>query len=99
MRLEGFPWTQYGTIAAKVSRVASEIRDGQVRIEFNVEPPAGAQRWLQHGLPGSVEVSVEQVSPAVLVLRAAGQMLTPAPQSREDLRPPEAKATGERKKP
>jgi membrane fusion protein (multidrug efflux system) len=29
---------------------------------------------LQHGLPGSVEVQVEEVSPAVLVLRTAGQL-------------------------
>jgi hypothetical protein len=31
---------------------------------------------MQHGLPGSVEVDVEEVSPAVLVLRAAGQSLS-----------------------
>ena len=30
---------------------------------------------LEHGLPGSTEVEVERVSPALLVLRAAGQFL------------------------
>lgn len=79
MRLEGFPWTQYGTVSAKVSRVASEIRDGLIRVEFTVESASVARALLQHGLPGSVEVSVEQTSPAILVLRAAGQMLSTAP--------------------
>jgi len=36
---------------------------------------------LQHGLPGSAEVEVERLTPAKIVLRAAGQMLT-APTAR-----------------
>jgi hypothetical protein len=32
---------------------------------------------IQHGLPGSVTVSVERVTPAILLLRAAGVMLAP----------------------
>jgi hypothetical protein len=31
---------------------------------------------LQHGLPGTVEVSIEKTSPAILVLRTAGQVST-----------------------
>ncbi len=79
MRLDGFPWAQYGTLTAKVSRVASEIRDGQVRVEFTVAATPEARNLMQHGLPGAVEVSVEQTSPAILVLRAAGQVLSNAP--------------------
>lgn len=79
MRLEGFPWTQYGTLSAKVSRVASEIRDGLIRVELTVESSTLARALMQHGLPGAVEVSVERTSPAILVLRAAGQMLSNAP--------------------
>lgn len=76
MRLDGFPWAQYGTLVAHVSRVASELREGKVRVEFSVDA-AGVQRgMLQHGLPGSIEVSVDEASPAELVLRAAGQMLS-----------------------
>jgi membrane fusion protein (multidrug efflux system) len=88
MRLDGFPWTQYGTVSAKVSRVASEIRDGMVRVELTVESTTVARTLMQHGLLGAVEVSVEQTSPAILVLRAAGQMLSSAPPQ-----PPQPKAT------
>jgi hypothetical protein len=42
-----------------------------VRVEF--EALAGTPHVaLQHGLPGSIEVTVEQTTPALLVLRAAG---------------------------
>ena len=71
LRLDGFPWAQFGTIDARVTRVASEIRDNLVRVEF--EALAGTPHVaLQHGLPGSIEVTVEQTTPALLVLRAAG---------------------------
>lgn len=75
MRLEGFPWAQFGTIQAQVSRVGSEIREGRVRVEFTPKSSPDSPILLQHGLPGAIEVSIEQVSPAVLVLRAAGQLL------------------------
>lgn len=75
VRLQGFPWTQYGSVAASVTEVASEVRDGTVRVDMAVvsQPPAIP---LQHGLPGSVEVEVERISPARLVLRHAGRLLT-----------------------
>lgn len=79
MRLDGFPWAQYGAIDAKVSRVASEIRDGQVRVEFSVDPVSAPRAVMQHGLPGSIEVAIDRATPAVLVLRAAGQMMAVAP--------------------
>ena len=75
LRLEGFPWAQYGAVPARVARVADEIRDGKVRVELSVGdfpsriPP-------QHGLPGSVEIEVEQISPAKLVLRSAGEIVS-----------------------
>jgi multidrug resistance efflux pump len=75
VKLNGFPWTQYGTIAAKVSRVAGEIRDGQVRVELALSTPPPSRIPLQHGLPGSVEVEVERISPAALLLRSAGRFL------------------------
>lgn len=74
MRLDGFPWSQYGTLAARVHSVGTEIRDQRVRVEFQPAPDALQRSLLQHGLPGSVEVGIEQVSPATLVLRAAGQL-------------------------
>ncbi len=75
MRLDGFPWTQYGGIKAKVSKVASEIRDNLVRVELVPEFTTSSPITFQHGLPGTVEVSIEQISPAILVLRAVGQIL------------------------
>ena len=73
--LEGFPWTQYGSLGATVCRVASEVRDGRVRVELDVDPDGASPIPLQHGLPGTVEVQVERVAPAPLVLRAAGKLL------------------------
>ncbi|MGH8065297.1 MAG: HlyD family secretion protein [Candidatus Entotheonellia bacterium] len=75
LRLEGFPWTQYGSLAATVSRVASEVRNGRVRVELSVDPDRASLIPLQHGLPGTVEVQVERVAPATLVLRTAGKLL------------------------
>jgi multidrug resistance efflux pump len=76
LRLEGFPWAQYGSIAATVSTVASEIRDGKVRVELSIARNPAFTVPLQHGLPGSVEVEVERVSPVALMLRTAGQLIT-----------------------
>ncbi len=75
LRLDGFPWTQFGSLPLTVSRVASEIRDGRIRVEFSAAGPWPAGIALQHGLPGAVEVTIARVAPAVLVLRASGQML------------------------
>jgi multidrug resistance efflux pump len=75
LRLEGFPWAQYGSLAATVRRVASEVRHGRVRVEISLHPDRASAIPLQHGLPGIVEVQVERVAPATLVLRTAGQLL------------------------
>jgi membrane fusion protein (multidrug efflux system) len=76
MRLDAFPWTQHGTVPAVVTRVASEVRDGLVRVELSVDESASLVP-LRHGLPGTVEIEVERTTPAVLVLRAAGALLDP----------------------
>ena len=76
LRLDGFPFTQYGSLEAQVSSVASEVRDGRVRVELALAESRTAVP-LQHGLPGRVEVEVEAATPAALVLRAAGRRVTP----------------------
>ena len=89
LRLEGFPWAQHGTVPATVSRVASEVRDGRIRVELDVLPSQSTVP-LQHGLPGTLEVEVERASPAILVLRAAGKMLEgpqPPPPPADGVRP------------
>ncbi len=74
-RLEGFPSIQYGSLPARVLRVSSELRDGRIRVELSVDPAGAPDLPLQHGLPGTAEVEVERVAPAILVLRAAGKVL------------------------
>lgn len=76
MRLDGFPWAQYGSIDATVSRVATEIRDGAVRVEFTPAAAGNPAGIMQHGVPGVIEVAVERAAPALLVLRAAGLLLS-----------------------
>lgn len=76
MRLDGFPWAQYGTVKVLVERVASEVRDGSVRVELVPDSKFDSKLPVQHGLPGSVEIEIDRVTPAVLTLRAAGQWIS-----------------------
>jgi membrane fusion protein (multidrug efflux system) len=80
LRLDGFPWAQYGAIRATVETVGEEVRDGRVRVELAVPAVTDSSLPLQHGLPGTVEVQVERVAPVTLALRAAGQLMA-APRS------------------
>ena len=74
LRLDGFPPAQFGSIGAVVSTAARELRDGRIRVELALTHlPTGVP--MQHGLPGRVEIEVEQLSPAALVMRAAGLRL------------------------
>jgi membrane fusion protein (multidrug efflux system) len=85
LRLDGFPWTQYGDVKAVVSSVASEARDGRARVELAIQVDPASPIPLQHGLPGVVEIEVDRAPPVMLVLRAAGLMLRSG-------RPPEPRA-------
>jgi membrane fusion protein (multidrug efflux system) len=75
LRLMGFPWTRYGTLPARVAEVGNEASGGRIRVELSLGSGVAPSIPLGHGLPGSAEVEVEHVSPAILVLRAAGQFL------------------------
>lgn len=75
VRLDGFPWTQFGSIPARVTRVGDEPSDGLVRVELDVAPAPSARVRLQHGLPGSVLVEVERIAPLDLLLRVLGKLL------------------------
>jgi multidrug resistance efflux pump len=76
LRLDGFPWIEYGSVTAKVDRVASEVRDGTVRVEMALDPGQDTRIPLQHGLPGSAEIEVERTTPWELVRRHAGSRLS-----------------------
>jgi membrane fusion protein (multidrug efflux system) len=75
LRLTGFAWIQYGRLAATVTNVAHEGRDGQVRVELGVAPDTTFPIPLQHGMPGTIEVEVERVAPATLLVRSIGKRL------------------------
>jgi membrane fusion protein (multidrug efflux system) len=76
VRLLGFPWTKYGALSVRVTNVGSEPSDGLVRVELAVSRAPGNTAPLEHGLPGLVEVKVEQTSPLAMVLDAAGRFVT-----------------------
>jgi membrane fusion protein (multidrug efflux system) len=46
--------------------VATEARDGVIRVELRLGQEMQTAIPLQHGLPGMVEIEVERVSPATL---------------------------------
>ncbi|MCK6446074.1 MAG: HlyD family efflux transporter periplasmic adaptor subunit [Planctomycetes bacterium] len=74
-RLRGFPWIEYGSIPARVTGFASEVLSGNARVELSVADDVEFPIVLQHGLPGRLEIAIERVSPATLVLRASGAWL------------------------
>lgn len=76
LRLDGFPWAQFGSIDAVVLRVGSEVRDNAVRVELAPTVPGNRAALMQHGAPGVIEIAIERTSPAKLVLRAAGLLLS-----------------------
>jgi len=73
VRLEGFPWTQYGSTSAHVSSVAGEVRDALIRVELSLDAHQDSMVPLQHGLPAQVDIEVEHLSPFAMVLRTIGQ--------------------------
>lgn len=88
LRLAAFPWTQYGTVPVEVTTVAGGAKDGRVRVELSVRPGYDGRIPLAHDLPGTVEIEVERLSPAALVLRAAGRFLgSSVPRDHQAVRP------------
>jgi membrane fusion protein (multidrug efflux system) len=73
LRLDGFPWAEYGSVTASVTSVGSEVRDGRVRVELDPQPHP--RLVLQHGLTGTLEIQTERISPASLLLRKSGGYL------------------------
>lgn len=73
LHLDGYAWPQYGGIPATVSRVSRKLVDGRMEVRLTIEAGPAAPRALQPDMPGMVEIEIEQVSPATLLLRAVGQ--------------------------
>lgn len=81
LKLDGYPWTIYGTVPARVTRVGTEPGQtatpeaipGTVRVELDIERPADSRIRIEHGLTASVEIEVARVSPFTLLMRAIGE--------------------------
>ncbi|MCH9649108.1 MAG: HlyD family secretion protein [Deltaproteobacteria bacterium] len=73
LRLDGFPWVEFGTAKVLLEEVAGDQRGGLLRADFLIEKASASSLPLQHGLPGRVMVEVETVSPAALLLRVIGK--------------------------
>jgi membrane fusion protein (multidrug efflux system) len=77
IRLDAFPWAEFGGVPVRVERVASELRQGRVWVELALVGQPSGRIPLQHGLAGSVLVETERLSPAGLLLRGLGKSLAP----------------------
>lgn len=75
LRADGFPWAQYGTVPARVTAISGEAHGDLVQVRLEVVDGDDSAVPIRHGVTGSVEIELQQVSPATLVLRAAGGML------------------------
>lgn len=64
--------SQFGAIPTHVTNVEGEVHDGYLRVELAVDRSMTSIP-AQQGSTGTVEVEVEDVSPATMLLRAAGQ--------------------------
>ena len=75
LRLDSYPWLQYGTVPAMVTTVPRAPREGWLAVRLNITADPPSPIVLDYGMTGAVEVAVEEVSPAELLLRAAGRGL------------------------
>ncbi len=91
IRVDSYPWTQFGILRAKVTQIGSEARDGQVRVELALLPDQDSSIPRMHGLVATAEVQTEILSPGKLLLRLAGQSWNdPPPKPVEGTVPPRA---------
>lgn len=69
---EGAVWTQAGPIPAVVARVVPDPSADQARVELALRLDRRLPAPLQQGLKGRVDIELERVSLATLVLRSGG---------------------------
>jgi multidrug resistance efflux pump len=72
LRVDQFPWSQYGTLQGKVVSVASVASDGLIRADVEVVG-SNPNIAVGEGLTGIAEVRTESLRPIYLLLRLAGQ--------------------------
>ncbi len=74
LRLDDFPWTEYGAVPATLLTIDNAIQNGTIRVQFQITDN-NSLIPLQSGLTGQVEVETNRVSPIALLLNEAGQRL------------------------
>jgi multidrug resistance efflux pump len=100
LKLDGYPWTVYGTVGATVTRVGTEPGQvatpenipGTVRIELDIVAPADSRIRLHHGMTATAEVEVARVSPTALLMRAVGEWQADPPADERPVREFQAEA-------
>ena len=75
LRLNDFTPTEYDSLVATVISVDDQVRDGRIQVVLHIPSSSAPAKLLQRGLTGTIEIEVERVSPAFLILRAAGAIL------------------------
>ncbi len=76
IRFYALPWTEFGTLEARVLRVATEERNGTVRVDFTVDADSPLGAHLDHGLKGEAVVQIDE---ATLTQRMFWLLNRPAP--------------------
>ena len=72
LRLDGFPSVQYSTLPVVVETVGAKIIDGHLAATLALQPDVPST-LPQLGLTGQVEIESDHLTPANLLLRAAGR--------------------------
>lgn len=72
VRFMAFPWTQFGIAEGDVVSVGVEPQQGGVRVEIEMDRSTTARIPLQHGMPASVEIRVDEATPWQMLLRTLG---------------------------
>jgi membrane fusion protein (multidrug efflux system) len=78
-RFEGFPALAQGSASAIVTSVGSETRGGRVEVVLAPQGNTPIALPLQHGVRGTVDIEIERVTPAVLLLRRIGDRAESGP--------------------
>lgn len=73
--VDGFPWRQYGSLAAKVEHVAKEGSGSHVEVHLELADNPDSQIPLTYGQPVTVEIQTEKLTPLMLLLNAFDRMV------------------------
>ena len=69
------PWTEYGTLAARVSRVGNEELSGLITVQLDIDQEADLAALTGHGLKGQAIIEVDRVT---LLQRMLRLLLSPS---------------------